>query len=118
MSGEGLTSSLRKADLAALDWQPFRDGVEAAWLYGNGAHGPAAAYLRYQPGARIPRHWHAGYENVIVLDGSQSDHKGRYAAGSLAINPPGSSHEVWSEEGCIVLVIWERPVIIDTAPES
>lgn len=112
MSGGGFTASLSKADLAALDWQAFRDGVEAAWLYRNGAHGPAAAYLRYRPGARVPLHWHAGYEHVIVLDGSQSDHKGRHTAGSLVINPPGTSHEVWSEEGCVVLVIWERPVVI------
>jgi len=93
-------------------WQYFRDGIEVSWLYENGGHGPAAALLRYAPGARVPFHWHAGYEHVFVLEGSQSDRNGRHAAGSLVINPPGSAHEVVSEEGCVVLVIWERPVIL------
>lgn len=98
-------------DRRSLDWQPFRDGVEVAWLYRNGEHGPAAAYLRYRPGAGVPLHWHAGYEHVFVLEGAQSDSNGRYAAGSVVINPPGSSHAVASEEGCVVLVMWERPVV-------
>lgn len=97
-------------------WQFFRDGVDVSWLYRNGAHGPAAALLRYQAGARVPFHRHAGYEHVLVLEGSQSDANGRHAAGSLTINLPGSAHEVASEEGCVVLIVWERPVILDQAP--
>jgi anti-sigma factor ChrR (cupin superfamily) len=98
-------------------WERFRDGVEVSWLYRNGEHGAAAAFLRYEPGARVPLHWHAGYEHVLVLDGSQSDHNGRHVAGSLVINPPGSSHEVVSEEGCVVLIIWERPVVFGAGPD-
>jgi anti-sigma factor ChrR (cupin superfamily) len=98
-----------------LAWEPFRDGIEVAWLYRNGAHGPAAAFLRYAPGAGVPLHWHAGYEHVLVLNGAQSDRNGRHAAGSLVINPPGSSHAVASEEGCVVLIIWERPVVFGAA---
>jgi anti-sigma factor ChrR (cupin superfamily) len=98
---------------SVLLWQPFRDGIEACWLYRNGDHGPAAAYLRYAAGAHVPAHWHAGYEHVLVLQGSQSDRNGRHVACSLVVNEPGSAHEVVSEEGCVVLVIWERPVIFD-----
>ena len=93
-----------------LDWQPFRDGIEAAWLYRNGPDGPASAYLRYQPGAIVPLHAHPGYEHIFVLSGSQTDHNGRHRAGTLVINPPGSSHEVVSEDGCVVLAVWQRPV--------
>jgi len=32
------------ADLRQRTWQFFREGVEASWLYQNGAHGPAAAF--------------------------------------------------------------------------
>jgi anti-sigma factor ChrR (cupin superfamily) len=103
-------------DPDALAWEPFRDGIRAAWLYRNGAHGAAAAYLRYEPGAGVPRHWHAGYEHVFVLRGSQTDHNGRHGPGSLVISPPGSAHEIVSEDGCIVLVIWERPVVFRVEP--
>jgi len=106
------------ANLHGRKWQPFRAGIEASWLYQNGPHGAAAAYLRYAPGGRAPFHWHAGYEHVFVLEGTQSDRAGTYGPGSVVINPPGSAHEVVSEQGCIVLVIWERPVIFGTGPEG
>ena len=35
------------------DWQPFRPGVTAQWLYNEGDGGPAAVLLRYEPGARV-----------------------------------------------------------------
>lgn len=113
MSESHLLARALSSDPDALDWQPFRAGIEACWLYQNGAHGPAAAYLRYAPGARAPAHHHAGYEHVLVLQGSQTDRNGRHVAGSLVVNEPGSAHEVVSDEGCVVLVIWERPVIFD-----
>jgi anti-sigma factor ChrR (cupin superfamily) len=98
-------------DPAGLAWEPFREGIEVSWLYRNGDHGPAAAYLRYAPGARVPFHLHAGYEHVMILAGSQTDRNGRHRTGTLVVNPPGTSHEVVSEDGCLVLIIWERPVI-------
>ena len=93
---------------AHLRWEPLRAGVEVAWLYREPDDGPAAAYLRYAPGARVPAHEHTGYETVLVIAGTQSDGRGRYPAGTLAVNPPGRRHAVWSDEGCTVLIIWER----------
>lgn len=93
---------------AQLRWEPLRTGVEVAWLYREPDDGPAAAYLRYAPGARVPAHEHTGYETILVIAGAQSDGRGRYPAGTLAVNPPGSRHAVWSDEGCTVLIIWER----------
>ncbi|WP_404788072.1 cupin domain-containing protein [Altericista sp. CCNU0014] len=92
-----------------LPWQPFRDGVEIYRLYSDGDGGASAALLRYQPGASVPHHSHPGFEHIFVLSGSQSDCNGTYEAGTLAINPPQSSHSVASASGCIVLVIWEKP---------
>ncbi len=106
----------RLAELLALAgpprWSPFHPGVEICRLYDHGPEGPAAAILRYAPGAAVPPHVHVGYEHVLVLEGAQQDHRGRYPAGTFVVNPPGSRHEVRSPEGCIVIVIWERPVRI------
>jgi anti-sigma factor ChrR (cupin superfamily) len=99
-------------DPEQIHWQPFRPGVEIARLYGGAPNAASAALLRYAPNAHVPRHVHHGYEHIIVLSGSQRDENGLYKAGSLLISEPGSSHAISSEEGCVVLAIWERPVEI------
>ncbi len=97
-------------DFSAYAWEPFRSGVEIARLYGDGQCGPAAALLRYEPGARVPVHDHLGYEHIIVLRGSQRDDGGLYGPGSCLIHAAGTSHAVVSDEGCIVLAIWNTPI--------
>lgn len=94
-----------------LHWEPFRDGIAISRLYGDGTEGPAAAFLRYEPAATVPWHRHTGYEHVFVLAGSQTDQHGVHREGTLVINPPGSQHTVGSEHGCLVLVLWEKPVV-------
>jgi anti-sigma factor ChrR (cupin superfamily) len=95
----------------SLDWQPFRDGVELYQIYGTmGAEGPSACMLRFQPGAKVPRHAHTGYEHIIVLSGSQRDDRGDYEAGAILISPPGTDHAIVSDEGCIVLALYNAPV--------
>ena len=102
------------ADWRGMTFVPFREGIEAAWLYRSEDGGPASAILRYQPGARVPRHRHAGWETVILLEGSQSDDHGTVSAGGVAINRPDSIHAVESPEGCVALLIWERqPEILE-----
>jgi anti-sigma factor ChrR (cupin superfamily) len=93
-----------------LPWTLFGEGVEIVRLYGDGKSGPAAALLRFQPGARVPLHEHSGYEHILVLAGSQVDENGTADAGSLIVNPPQTRHSVQSETGCIVLAIYEKPV--------
>jgi anti-sigma factor ChrR (cupin superfamily) len=89
----------------------MRPGVEMHRLYGDEGGGPSAALLRYAPGASVPRHGHPGHEHVFVLEGSQVDDHGTYAAPCFVVNPPGSSHAVRSPDGCLVLVIWTQPVV-------
>jgi anti-sigma factor ChrR (cupin superfamily) len=51
---------------------------------------------------------------VIVINGSQADAQGLLKAGDVALNAPGTEHEVFSEEGCLVLLVWERqPVMLE-----
>jgi anti-sigma factor ChrR (cupin superfamily) len=91
----------------ALPFEPFRDGVEICHLRRGE---PAVALLRYAPGAAVPRHLHTGLETILVLEGSQSDQNGTYGTGTLMMNPEGSVHAVRSDEGCVVLIQWDRPV--------
>lgn len=99
-------------DARQFAWEPFREGVEIARLYGGAIDAASAALLRYAPGARVPQHVHRGHEHILVLTGSQRDDHGVYGAGTLLVSAPGTSHRITSDEGCVVLAIWERPVEI------
>lgn len=100
-------------------WRPFFPGVQIHRLYETGPHGPRAALLRFAPGGRVPLHEHVGYEHIVILSGSQVDEHSRADAGAVIINPPGTSHSVLSETGCLVLAIYERPVRFPgTAPPA
>jgi len=105
-----LADLLARAQRPEFPWQAFRPGVEIHRLWGDmDRAGEAAALLRYAAGGVIPAHRHEGVEEIHVLAGSQRDARGVYPAGSHIFNPPGSSHTVESSEGCVVLVIWQRP---------
>jgi len=103
---DDLRGQVRRGEVA---WQPFRPGVEIHRLWGDPA-GASAALLRYAPGASVPRHVHEGVENVHVLEGAQRDDRGLHVAGSHVVNEAGSTHQVDSPDGCVVLVVWELPV--------
>lgn len=71
---------------------------------------PAVALLRYAAGAAAPRRLHQGLETIVVLEGFQRDERGVYPAGSVVLHPRGSIHSVASDDGCVVLIQWDRPV--------
>eukprot|EP01091_Cochliopodium_minus_P015346 TRINITY_DN5433_c0_g1_i1.p1 TRINITY_DN5433_c0_g1~~TRINITY_DN5433_c0_g1_i1.p1 ORF type:complete len:186 (-),score=46.88 TRINITY_DN5433_c0_g1_i1:39-596(-) len=93
-----------------IEWKPFKPGIDAYWLFRN-PDGSAMGLLKYQPGARVPPHWHLGYEMVVVLEGSFTDEHGVYHKGDLNVNPTGSHHhDVYSEQGCTLLISWTNSV--------
>lgn len=97
-------------ELAKLTFASLRPGVDIHVLY-EAADGARAAILRYAPGAEVPSHRHEGHEYIYVLQGEQSDERGSYQAGSFVVNEPGATHRVTSRNGCVVLIIWQRPVV-------
>ena len=102
--------SLRPADIAKLTFGSLRSGVDIHVLHET-SDGARAAILRYAPGAVVPAHRHEGYEYIYVLEGEQGDERGTYGPGSFVINEPGMTHRVTSERGCVVLILWQRPVV-------
>lgn len=103
--------------LSNLKWEPYladgRMNVEIFPLYNardEKNQGPAAALLRYKPGAQVTRHVHDGYELIFVLEGVLVNDSGAHGPGTLEICPPGSEHALSSLSGCVFLVVWEQPV--------
>lgn len=103
--------------LNSLDFKSMtvdgRSGVYAHHLYttdDTGPNGPAAALVRYEPGACTPPHRHPGYELVYVLDGELVTDQQRHPRHTLVVMAPNSVHAPRSETGCLLLVVWEQPV--------
>ena len=94
-----------------LAFEHFRVGISIHWLSRGGEGEPSVAILAYEPDASVPLHRHAGLESIIVLEGTQSDENGDYAAGTVILNPAGTEHSVWTKAGCVVLIQWDLPVV-------
>lgn len=109
-----LSELLAESQAPDFTWSALRPGVDEHRLHtgdGDGEGGGlTVSLLRYAPGARVAAHRHTGTEQIHVLAGSQRDARGTYGAGTVAINLPGTTHEVVSDDGCTVFIVWERPV--------
>jgi len=68
----------------------------------------ATSIVRYAPGSGYSSHRHDGGEEILVLDGVFSDEHGDYPTGTYLRNPPGTSHQPFSKDGCTLLVkLWQ-----------
>lgn len=93
-------------DTAALPWVASpQAGVHRRPLDRLGGElARATSVVRYDAGARFSEHGHDGGEEILVLDGTFSDHAGDHPAGTYLRNPPGSRHAPHSPDGCTLLV--------------
>lgn len=93
-------------ETADLPWTPSpMPGVARKMLERDGGEvARATSLVRYAAGSRFERHEHGGGEEILVLDGTLSDERGDYPAGTYLRNPPGSGHAPFSKEGCTLFV--------------
>ncbi|MCG6863541.1 MAG: cupin domain-containing protein [Chromatiaceae bacterium] len=91
---------------ANLPWQATpENGVERKRLELIGTDAPRLTTLvRFAPGSRFAEHNHDGGEELLILEGTFSDHTGNFHAGSYMRNPVGFVHAPYTEEGCVLFV--------------
>lgn len=87
--------------------------------------GHTTSLVSYGPGSKFRGHKHPGGEEIFVVSGTFSDERGDYPAGTYIRNPPGSFHEPFSRQGCILFVKLnqfkagdDKSVVIETNKES
>lgn len=64
----------------------------------------STSIVKYAPHSTFPRHQHPGGEEILVLSGTFSEEGAHYPAGWYLRNPPGSSHQPFSNQGAIIFV--------------
>jgi anti-sigma factor ChrR (cupin superfamily) len=95
-----------------MEWKPSQfEGIEIKVLYENKEAGEMTCLLRWQPGTTLPFHKHPEIEQSYVISGSFSDHDGICRAGEYVWRLPGSMHETYSAEGCVILAVYRKPNI-------
>ncbi|MEO6292401.1 MAG: cupin domain-containing protein [Burkholderiaceae bacterium] len=80
-------------------------GVERMMLDRVGAEkARATSIVRYAPDSHFPGHQHPGGEEILVLSGTFSDGGDHFPTGWYLRNPPGSSHQPYTDEGAVIFV--------------
>lgn len=62
------------------------------------------ALVRWAPGTFFSKHQHVGGEEIFVVDGTFQDEFGSYPSGSWIRSPHLSSHQPYSNDGCLIFV--------------
>ena len=102
------------------------DGVERLYLERDdgGESAVATTIVRFAPGSKFDEHVHDGGEEFFVLEGTFSDEFSSYPKGTYVRNPQGSSHNPYSNTGCVLFVKLRqfqnddrKKVIVDTNKE-
>lgn len=103
-----LPEPLRTAALEATgrgSWKAMGRGLKRLKLE-TGSRLETELY-RISPGAKIPRHTHAGNEYTLVVAGGFSDELGTYGPGDVVIKGPADFHQPVGDEGevCYALAV-------------
>ncbi len=92
---------------AAMPWEPSPSaGVwrKRLHLVGSPERGQVTSIVKFDEGASFPAHDHPEGEEILVLEGTFSDHEGDWPAGAYLLNPEGFRHAPFSERGCVLFV--------------
>src|SRR3989304_4938052 len=97
-------------DVEGSPWEPTKfPGVWQKMLYKEEDGSAFTALMKFEPGARLPKHAHTDIEQTFVLQGSLVDEDGACTAGNFVWRRSGSVHDAWSPNGGIFLGIFRRP---------
>jgi anti-sigma factor ChrR (cupin superfamily) len=88
------------------DWEQVAPGIECKLLATDEGTHRVSMLVRLAPGASYPPHTHAGVEELHLLDGELWIDDRKLIAGDYNYGAPGASDErVWSETGCMCVLI-------------
>ena len=92
-------------DTNAGEWQPAAvPGLERLPLFESETSGEKVYLARFAAEAMVEGDFHAGGEEVLVLEGTLEDEHGTYPTGTWLRQPDGSSHSPYSRKGCTIWV--------------
>ena len=100
------------------EWQTMTPTIKAKTLWSDPATQRRAQLTRFEPGASLPMHRHAGDELLYVIEGSIQDESGVVIAGNVGYRPNGCVHTVTTKNGATVLACITGGVVGASAGDS
>lgn len=99
-------------DYKDIDWEPGRGpGIYRKMLLGD-REKDYTSLLRLDPGTRFPKHRHPAGEELVVLEGRIRIEGRWYGSGNYVYTPPGAVHDVYSDDGAVLLLRMPAPAEI------
>lgn len=90
----------------ASGWEPLKPGLSRRMLYVNQPAGQAGYYLRFEAGAVLPGHAHAGDEHCIVISGRLQIGRSSFGPGTYHLAEQGQAHtEIRALEPTTVFIL-------------
>ena len=65
--------------------------------------------VKFEPGAKMPRHIHHCTAVAYTLAGTWSYDEGDFAVGDVAYEGIGNDHTPWSDEGAELFIVFDSP---------
>ncbi len=87
------------------EWQTMSPTLKAKILWSDPATKRQLRLTRFEPGAKLALHRHAGDELVYVIEGAISDEFGTVRAGDFGYRPSGCVHTVSSANGATIIAL-------------
>jgi hypothetical protein len=101
-------AELQQVAMDLPNWGPFPMpiGSEMVVWQVDEVSAQLAYFLRIKQAGKLPEHWHATGESVLVLEGNFIDDDGKvYEVGDRAFAAANTSHQPTTSMGCLILAI-------------
>jgi anti-sigma factor ChrR (cupin superfamily) len=102
IGGAPPSQTIRLSDIA---WANAMEGVKQKPIWHDKATKRRAVLVRFEPGAKLPRHRHVGDELIFVIEGSNADESGEVMTGDVNFRPNGCEHTVTTKNGATVFAL-------------
>ena len=109
--GIGSTSEIGSAPrsqtivLSDVAWADAMPGVRQKPIWHDKETKRRAVLVRFEAGAKLPKHRHVGDELIFVIEGSNADESGEVMTGDMNYRPNGCTHSLSTRNGATVFAL-------------
>jgi ChrR Cupin-like domain len=101
-------AELQQVAMDLPNWElfPMPVGSEMVVWQVDKVSAELAYFLRIKQAGKLPQHWHATGESILVLEGNFIDEDGQvYEVGDRSFAAANTSHQPTTSMGCLILAI-------------